>query len=83
MTLSSSPDWNVLGFTALVSVFTGILFGLVPALQATRPELAPTLKDQAANVVGGTAVLLRKSLVTRRWRSLCCCWSARACSSRA
>ena len=63
MTLSGSPDWNVLGFTALISILTGVLFGLVPALQATRPELAPTLKDQASNVVGGTAVALRKSLV--------------------
>jgi predicted permease len=63
MTLSGSPDWTVLGFTGLVSVLTGVLFGLVPALQATRPELAPTLKDQASNVVGGTAVALRKGLV--------------------
>ena len=63
LTLSSSPDWTVLGFTALVSIFTAVFFGLVPALQATRPQLAPTLKDQASNVVGGTAVALRKSLV--------------------
>ena len=63
MTLSGAPDWTVLGFTGAVSVLTGILFGLVPALQATRPELAPTLKDQASNVVGGTAVVLRKGLV--------------------
>ena len=63
LTLSGSPDWTVLGFTALVSLATGVLFGLVPALQSTRPELAPTLKDQASSVVGGTAVMLRKSLV--------------------
>src|SRR5215472_16478056 len=63
MTLSGSPDWTVLGFTALVSLVTGVLFGLIPALQATRPQLAPTLKDQAANVVAGTAVVLRKTLV--------------------
>ena len=33
----------------------GLLFGLVPALQATRPDVAATLKDQAANVAGGGA----------------------------
>jgi predicted permease len=63
VTLSGAPDWTVLGFTGLVSLLTGVLFGLAPALQATRPELAPTLKDQATNVVGGAAVFLRKTLV--------------------
>jgi predicted permease len=63
MTLSASPDWYVLGFTALVSILTGVFFGLLPALQATRPDLAPTLKDQASSVAGGTAVVLRKGLV--------------------
>jgi predicted permease len=62
-TLSSRPDGVVLAFTVTVSVATGLLFGLVPALQATRPELASTLKDQAGAVVGGTSVALRKSLV--------------------
>ena len=61
--LSAIPDWTVLGFTLGVSVLTGLLFGLVPALQSTRPELAGTLKDQAGSVVGGTAVGLRKALV--------------------
>jgi len=61
--LTSTPDARVLGFTLAVSVLTGLLFGLVPALQSTRPELAGTLKDQAGAVVGGTSVLLRKSLV--------------------
>ncbi|MGH9663043.1 MAG: FtsX-like permease family protein, partial [Bryobacteraceae bacterium] len=63
LTLSGAPDWTVLGFTVLVSLATGVIFGLIPALQATRPQLAATLKDQAGAVVGGTAVALRKSLV--------------------
>jgi predicted permease len=63
LSLSGSPDWMVLGFTALISLFAGILFGLVPALQATRPQLANTLKDQAASVVHGGSVSLRKGLV--------------------
>src|SRR5579864_5395403 len=63
--LSTTPDLRILLFTAAVACFTGILFGLVPALQGTRPNLAPTLKDQAGAVVGGGGqVRLRKGLVT-------------------
>ena len=63
LSLSSVPDWTVLGFTALVAVLAGLIFGLVPALQSTRPRLADTLKDQAAAVLHGGSVKLRKSLV--------------------
>src|SRR5271157_4353852 len=63
LTVSSTPDGRVLAFTFAVAVLTGLVFGLAPALQATRPELAGTLKDQAGSVVGGTAVGLRKFLV--------------------
>ena len=59
----STPDARALLFTLAVSLLTAVLFGLVPALQATRPQLAGTLKDQAGSVVGGTAVGLRKGLV--------------------
>jgi putative ABC transport system permease protein len=38
-------DWRVLAFTALVAVGTGILFGLIPALQSSRTDLSTTLKD--------------------------------------
>ncbi|HET9320091.1 MAG TPA: ABC transporter permease, partial [Bryobacteraceae bacterium] len=63
--LSTTPDLRILLFTAAVACFTGILFGLVPALQGTRPNLAPTLKDQAGAVLGGGGqVRLRKGLVT-------------------
>jgi predicted permease len=63
VTLSARPDTRVLLFTLGVSVLTCGLFGLVPALQSTRPDLAPTLKDQAGGVIGGGAVIFRKTLV--------------------
>ena len=38
-------DWRVLGFTLAVSLFTGILFGLVPAFTASRTDLNSALKE--------------------------------------
>ena len=63
ITISTTPDWRILAFTLGVSIATGILFGLVPALQATRPQLAGTLKDQVGSIAGGTSVGVRKALV--------------------
>jgi len=61
--LSTRPDAPVLLFALLVSLATGIIFGLAPGLLATRPELAATLKDEAGSVAGGGSSGLRKSLV--------------------
>jgi len=51
--LSGHPDMRVFLFALILSVLTGVLFGLFPALQGTRSELATGLKDQAAGVLGG------------------------------
>jgi putative ABC transport system permease protein len=45
-------DGSVLLFTTALSIVTGLLFGLVPALQLSRPDLVETLKDGGR---GGTA----------------------------
>jgi predicted permease len=63
LSLSSTPDWTVLGFTLAISVVAGAIFGLIPALQSTRPKLASTLKDQAGGVIRGGSAGLRKGLV--------------------
>jgi predicted permease len=63
LTLSATPDLRVLVFTFLISLVTALLFGLMPARQATRPALAPTLKNEASAVVAGSSALLRKALV--------------------
>jgi len=63
LNLSAAPDLRILLFTSAVSCLTGIIFGLIPALQATRPHLASTLKDQAGAVLGGGQLRLRKGLV--------------------
>jgi len=60
--ISGSIDYRILLFNFGLSLVTGLAFGLVPALRSTKPNLAPTLKDQVGAVVGG-GVRLRKSLV--------------------
>jgi predicted permease len=62
--LSTTPDLRILLFAAVVSLLTGLIFGLAPAWQSTRTDVAPTLKDTAGGVVGGGMhVRVRKSLV--------------------
>src|SRR5215469_4724773 len=63
LSLTSTPDWQVLAFTFAISIIAGAIFGLVPALQSTRPKLANTLKDQAGGVIRGSSAGLRKGLV--------------------
>jgi predicted permease len=43
--LSTTLDWRMLAFTAVVSLSTGVFFGLVPAFRGARLDIASTLKD--------------------------------------
>jgi len=45
--IRTSPDWRILSFTAAVSLLAALMAGIAPALQATRPDLAPALKNES------------------------------------
>ena len=63
--LKPEPDLRVLLFTFCLTALTSLIFGLVPALKASRPDLWSTLKDAVGSIAGlGGSVFLRKGLVT-------------------
>jgi predicted permease len=64
-TMTFSLSTPVIVFTALVSLGTGVLFGIVPALQSTRPDLVTELRNNSGKLSGGRgAARFRTSLVT-------------------
>jgi len=56
-------DVRVLGAAALLSIMTGVLFGIAPALQLSRPDLTQALKDGGRAAIGGGRERLRGLLV--------------------
>jgi predicted permease len=59
------PDLRILLFTLGLTVLTSLIFGLTPALRASRPDPWTTLKDTVGSVAGASGSLfLRKGLVT-------------------
>ena len=64
MQLGPAVDGRVLAFTFGVAIVTGLLFGLAPAIQGTRPDLVADLKDRSSQVSDISGRLsLRKTLV--------------------
>jgi predicted permease len=62
--IQPTPDARILLFTSALTIITGIVFGLLPALRASRPDPWSTLKDTVGAVAGSTGSLyLRKGLV--------------------
>jgi predicted permease len=62
--LTTTPDARVGLFTAALSLITAVVFGLVPAVQASKPDLNRTLREEAGNLSGsGHHARLRKGLV--------------------
>lgn len=60
-----SLDWHVMAFTFLVAIGTGLLFGLAPALQSSRPDLVSELKERAGgDLRKGTRFNVRDVLIS-------------------
>jgi predicted permease len=63
--IQAAPDLRILGFTFALTLVTGVVFGLLPALRASRPDPWTTLKDTVGTLAGsGGSLFLRKGLVT-------------------
>ena len=59
-----TPDLRILLFTFSLTLLTGIVFGLLPALRASNPDQWATLKDTVGGIAGtGGSLFLRKGLV--------------------
>ena len=58
-----SPDWRVLAYAMALSLFAGLLFGLSPALQFSRPDLTVALKSEGGFGGGWNRSRLRSLLV--------------------
>jgi predicted permease len=56
-------DWRVLAFTAVVVVATGLAFGVAPALQAARTDVAEAMKSGGRNAAAAVPQRLRSVLV--------------------
>ena len=63
--IQAEPDVRILAFTFGLTLLTGVIFGLLPALRASRPDPWTTLKDTVGAIAGsGGSLFLRKGLVT-------------------
>jgi predicted permease len=64
LTFDFGLDVRVLLFAMLASLVTTVVFGLAPALRASRPDLVPALRGEASAQPGGRGIHLRDVLVT-------------------
>ena len=74
-TAQISIDATVLGFTLLISLLTGVLFGLAPALRTMNLNLTDSLKEGAAAVRGARRNRTLSVLVVSESALRCCCCS--------
>ena len=63
---STAPaDWRILLFTAGMTVLAGIIFGIAPALRATKMDVGIALKENSRSVAGSNTILSRALLVVQ------------------
>ena len=62
LTIDLKLDWRVLTFSLVISLISGVIFGLMPALHSTRSDLVSALKDESAGA-GHRRSRLRSALV--------------------
>ena len=58
----TTVNWPVLGFTIALTLVTGIVFGVVPAIEASRFDLSEPLKEGGKSIVGGTRALRMRNI---------------------
>jgi predicted permease len=63
LAISPEIDLRILGFTVVLSLAAAFIFGLIPALQVSRTDLARTLKEQSGAAGAGHGGRLRRALV--------------------
>lgn len=55
LAIDLTPDWRVLTYSFGLALLSGLAFGLVPALRATRPDLIGVVKSEGATATAGSA----------------------------
>ena len=63
MNFSAPVDWTVAGFILAIAALASVIFGLAPALRASRPDVVTALKDESGASAGAGKARLRNGLV--------------------
>jgi predicted permease len=58
-----SLDWRTVAFTALATLITGVIFGLIPAMQTSRTDFTASIKEGAGRTTGSASGWLRNGLI--------------------
>ena len=62
---AEAADWRIFAFTASATVLAGIVFGIAPALRATKIDVGVALKENSRSVAGSSTILSRALLVAQ------------------